>query len=108
MTDEFDGDEGKRRQQHGQQLAWTHSPDEWRLAAKWALWELARTGEPFTADDVIAKVGLPKPSWPGMNNAVGALFSLAARKHVIHRVGDTSTLRVIGHARRLSLWRGGT
>lgn len=102
---EFDAQRGRQLATAGQELAWEHSPEEWRTAAKWSLWQLAQTGREFTADDVIAAVGLPRPAGLS-NNAVGALFSQAARKKIIRRVGDTTTKRKLGHARRVSLWVG--
>ena len=70
-----------------------------------ALLDLAEGGEPFTADDVIAKVGLPDAG-TNRNNAVGAVFSAAARQGLIVRVGYRNTRRVVGHARVVSIWAG--
>lgn len=77
----------------------------WRVHAMEALRDLAALGEPFTADDVVGKVGLPD-SGTNRNNAVGALFSAAAREGLIVRVGFRNTKRVAGHARVVSIWAG--
>lgn len=80
--------------------------DEWRPGAIAVLRELALSGQPFTADDLVERAGLPLQSETNANNAVGALFSAASKKGLIERMGDTQSKRVAGHARRLSVWRG--
>jgi hypothetical protein len=53
----------------------------WQLDAERALGELIAAGDPFTADDLIARCGHPDPghSPNARNNGVGTLFREAAK-----------------------------
>lgn len=88
------------------QLALFAKP-EWAERAKTTIQQLASTGENFTADDIIQRVGLPT-RYLGMNanNAVGAAVSASARRKEIKRVGFTTANRASSHGRVLSIWRG--
>jgi hypothetical protein len=102
----FDLDAGERAKERGMDLA--SSSDrawDWRRRAEVALYELAETGKPFTADDVVAVVGLPDLG-PGRNNAVGAMFSAAAKRGWIVRVGYRKATRVLSHGRVVAVWAG--
>lgn len=86
---------------------------DWSVEAGNALAGLAADGREFTADDLIALVGLPKDSDPNANNAVGALFSGARARGLIEVVmvdaitpKTVKSKRALGHARRVSVWRG--
>lgn len=86
-------------------LAQQAVPD-WTEDARDAIDYLAAAGRPFTADDLVTLVGLPRPSEPNRNNAVGAVLNGAARRGVIRRVADRSAARPLSHARRLTVWEG--
>jgi hypothetical protein len=79
----------------------------WAEQARVALTILARLGQDFTSEDLVDMVGLPrgKPE-TNRNNAVGAVFSGAARQGWIHEVGRRNARRPALHARRLTVWRG--
>jgi hypothetical protein len=59
--------------------------DDWRARAWGAMRELARSGRPFTADDLIDRVGDPDPDHQpnARNSAVGSLFREAASQGLI-------------------------
>ena len=90
--------------QDGMQLALFAKP-EWALMAKATIIELASTGQPFTADDVIEAIGLPSYG-VNANNAVGAAVSAFARKREIVRVGFVQAKRAQSNGRIISLWQG--
>lgn len=80
---------------------------EWAETAYEALRKLALTGRPFTADDLIAEVGLPTGAVSDKkNNAVGALFTKVAKTGLITRIGYTTSSRKSGHATTIGVWRG--
>jgi hypothetical protein len=61
----------------------------WRDRASLALRDLAATGEPFTADDVLDRAGHPddRHEANAANNAVGSLFRAAAAERIIMQTG---------------------
>lgn len=79
---------------------------EWKIAAQACLERLARAGVEFTADDLVAHVGLPRLPLPGMNNAVGGAIARFARSKRIHRVGYRPSIRPQNHGRVVAIWRG--
>jgi hypothetical protein len=84
----------------GGQLAFSVDPD-WNEAAWRALVRLARSGAPFSADDLVAEVG-PAES-PG---ASGALFRAAARSGLIECVGYGVSRRLSRHGGLMRRWQG--
>lgn len=91
---------------HGQHLAETaERVHAWHDRALAALDALAAAGAPFTADDLVERVGLPDTG-TNRNNAVGALFAGASRRGVITRAGYRSSTRVSGHGRIVAVWVG--
>jgi hypothetical protein len=71
---------------------------DWRRDAAAILDTLARTGQPFTADDVLMLVGAP----PTTGRQISSAFGLAQWRHLIVPVGAT-----VGHGGRLlRVWRG--
>lgn len=90
----------------GMQLALFAKP-EWAEQAKQTIQQLASSGKPFTADDVIQRIGLPT-RYAGMNanNAVGAAVSASARRKEITRIGFKQANRASSHGRVLSIWQG--
>lgn len=90
----------------GQDRAIENKP-EWAEVAYKALRELALSGRPFTADDLVELVGLPTGKVTDKkNNAVGALFTKVARTGLITRIGYTQSARKSGHATTIGIWRG--
>jgi len=79
----------------------------WKLRALDVLEDLAASGEPFTADDLVAVTGLPESSTPNANNAVGAVFNAVARRGLIVKTGAyRKSRRAVGHARVVAIWVG--
>lgn len=75
----------------------------WAARAQRAIAQLAATGEPFAADDVLVECQLPAPRRP---QELGAAFRVAARAGVIEPVGvrpSTTTSRRGGITR---VWVG--
>lgn len=77
---------------------------EWVDQAVAAIRTLARSGAPFTAEDVVQVVGHPD----GTPNAIGAVILKVARTGLIYRYGDRPADRASSHRRRLQVWRGST
>lgn len=81
--------------------------ERWRARAWLAMHDLADQGDPFTSEDLVDLVGLPRRvEGANTNNAVGAIFSAAARRHVIERVGIRNAQRPALHAAALTVWKG--
>ena len=81
----------------------------WRERALAALNELAETGEPFTSDDLLAKVGPPDADHEpnGRNSAIGAMFRNAASEGWIKSDGRVVRSRS-PHRKRgaIRVWTG--
>lgn len=103
----FDLTAGERAKERGQLEA--EGADRiavWKLEARDALAWLAARGEPFTADDLARLVGLPDTG-PNRSNAVGAVFSAAARQGLIRSTGHyRKSRRTLSHARVVAVWCG--
>lgn len=62
-------------------------------------------GATFTADDLVAAVGLPRGQVAKeRNNAVGAVISAAHRARMTRRLSYVSARRRDSHARVIGLW----
>lgn len=97
---------GDERKATGMALA-LGAAQEYAARASSALHELAASGREFTADDVYDRVGLPNPSRPNENNAVGAAFSGAARGRLIIPTGRwVKSRRRTNNSRMLTVWVG--
>lgn len=72
-------------------MAWWHAADTW----------LASDASRFTADDLVAAIGLPA----GSTNQVGARLRAWAVAGRIDPVGFTSATRKASHARVLRVWQ---
>jgi hypothetical protein len=82
---------------------------DWAEDAWAALLALARTGEPFTADDLIARVGVPDEAHTPNSrpSRVGPIFARAARQGLIETDGtvrNSAQPHRRGGAQRV--WRG--
>ena len=93
--------EGRRLAEEGMTSAWVATPEEWRADAWDIVCDLCRTGEPFNADEIKARLG--DPPRPG---AVGALFSKARKRGMIEVVGMRPMAGKRAHARTTFLYRG--
>ena len=76
---------------------------EWSIQAQDWIWDRPR-GTRFTADDLINAIGLPNPSEPNSNNAVGAALSAARKGDLITPNGYTPSTRAASHARIIRVW----
>jgi len=103
----FDLDLGEKAKELGQlQAGSADRAWEWRRQAEATIWDLASSGQPFTADDVIRLVGLPSYG-PNQNNSVGAIFTACAKRGWITKTGSyRKARRAASHARMLAVWVG--
>jgi hypothetical protein len=97
--------EGRQARDEGAALAGTGSPgvlaDEWRRKADDALDALAKSGETFSADDLVERVGMPP-----VPNMLGGVFLAARRANRIEAVGFAQATRAASHARVQRTWKG--
>lgn len=84
----------------GEQAALNFDPS-WADEAWDALVDLARSGQHFSADDLVARTG-PAPS-PG---AIGAVIRQAARRGLIEAIGFQTSNRISRHNGLQRVWRG--
>lgn len=96
---------GHQARDSGMGKAVTATP-RWASQARTEILRLAASGAEFTADDVVAAVGLPNESDVNANNAMGGVFAGASRAKAIERTGAmVSSAREYGHARLIPVWR---
>ena len=68
---------------------------------------LAALGEPFTSEDIIEHVGLPRNSEMNQNNAVGAMMNALAKEGVIRKTKERRlSKRPLSHGREIAVWAG--
>ena len=75
----------------------------WHNEAVICIRQMARTGKPFTAEDVVNEIGAPG----GSGKVIGAAFNTVARSGMIWRCGERPADRKTSHRRMLAVWRGG-
>jgi hypothetical protein len=75
----------------------------WHNEAVICIRQMARTGKPFTAEDVVNEIGAPT----GSGKVIGAAFNTVARSGMIWRCGERPADRKSSHRRMLAVWRGG-
>ena len=75
----------------------------WHNEALICIRQMARTGKPFTAEDVVNEIGAPG----GSGKVIGAAFNTVARSGMIWRCGERPADRKSSHRRMLAVWRGG-
>lgn len=92
-----------RLRDEGMRSASRNTWTPWKRAAEEALEVLAHSGHDFTADDLIAEVGLPVAS---SKNAVGPLFGTAAKQGLIRKVGYRISERPARRGGVVAIWRG--
>ena len=84
-------------------------PDEWERAAKHAIWQAARTGQPFTSEDITAMVGFPDHLGHranGPNNRIGLLLNKVAKSYGLRRIDMKAAKNPQAHGRLLTVWQG--
>lgn len=92
---------GSELKAEGMALADAAEGLQWKEAADAAIEQLARAGEPFTAEDVRAICGPPEHA-----NAFGSRFLQAARRGLIRKVGYRNSTRPTLHAHPIAVWTG--
>jgi len=75
----------------------------WHDEAVKTIKQLARTGIPFTAEDVVDEIGAPQ----GSGKVIGAAFHTVSQTRMIWRCGERPASRKTSHRRMLAVWRGG-
>lgn len=97
--------EGRALRDAGTEVAGSGAPaalaSAWRTKAAEAMTTLARSGEEFSADDLVAIAGEPP-----VPNMLGGVFMSAARRDLINAVGFTTASRPSAHARVQRTWKG--
>lgn len=97
--------EGRALRDAGTEAAGSGTPaalaSAWRAKAAEAMTTLARSGEEFSADDLVAIAGEPP-----VPNMLGGVFMSAARRDLINAVGFTTASRPSAHARVQRTWKG--
>lgn len=76
---------------------------DWHELAVSCIRSMARTGAPFTAEDVVDRIGAPS----GSGKVIGAAMNTVARSGMIWRCGERPATRKTSHRRMLAVWRGG-
>lgn len=79
------------------------SQPNWHNEGVLCIQRMARTGKPFTAEDVVSEIGAPT----GSGKVIGAAFNTVARSGMIYRCGERPADRKSSHRRMLAVWRGG-
>lgn len=83
---------------------------DWERAAKHLIWQLARSGQPFTSEDITAEIGFPdqfnQPN--GRNNRIGTLLNSVAKSYGLRRVDMRAAKNPQAHGRLLTVWIGRT
>lgn len=95
--------EAEARKADGQAKADASQPLAWKNNVDHVIAMLARTGRPFTSDDVSAITG---DSPTGSRGAMGSRFTTAARRGVIRRVGYVPSRRPSVHMHPVAQWVG--
>jgi hypothetical protein len=82
-------------------------PLDWNTRARKAMDDLTATREPFTADDLTARVGVPDPAHKanGRNSAVGALFREYRQRKLIEPIGTVNSLAPHRHGGLIRVWQ---
>lgn len=86
----------------GQSLA-LEAAEDWAANARTYVRAL-EPGTQLTSETITAAIGLPNPSDPNSNNAVGAVMAALARQGWLRRVGYVPSARPLSHGRVLALW----
>lgn len=93
---------GEQLRDDGAERVTDNTREDWIAAADAAIVRLARSGQPFSAEDVRAAVGDP----PGHANAMGARMLAAAKHGLLEKIGYGKPTRASSHASVIAIWRG--
>lgn len=95
---------GEQLKLDGMTIAAEAVPD-WTATARGVIIDLP-PGARIDSEYLTARCGMPRGDVSGANrnNAVGAMFSWAARAGLLHRVGDRNATRAVVHAARIGVW----
>jgi hypothetical protein len=77
-----------------------NSPASWYERAWAVLLRLEASGKGFTAEDVVAEVGIPES-----HSAIGTLFARAHTQGILERVGMKPATRLSSHSRSIAIWQ---
>ena len=77
--------------------------EDWYGQAISCIRAMARTGAPFTAEDIVDQIGAPT----GSGKVIGAAMNAVAKSGMIWRCGEKPATRKTSHRRMLAIWRGG-
>lgn len=81
---------------------------DWERAAKKVIWEWARSGRQFTAEDVTDIVGVPdvthRPN--GRNNRIGILFNTLVKPYGLRHVDLAKARNPQANGRTIKVWQG--
>lgn len=104
----FAEEDGAALKAEGMARAVAHIGSDYPERFEAAVKALAKTGQPFTADDVTDLIGFPREGHKtNRNNAVGAMMSACSRKGWIRPTGRRRQAgRSLSHARELKEWVG--
>lgn len=108
LYDTFDAEEAERRKTEGVALALENPAyEDTRAQVEGYIEALARSGEPFTSDDVYAMADADGAPIPDDFN-MGSLFVAAHKRGLIELVWCPSvkSKRPNSHARTVKVWRG--
>lgn len=98
-------DEVEEARADGIERADEHADPEWRVSAMQGIALLARTGEPFTADDVLAYLDSVAQDTHNLS-ALGPVFLRAARAGLIRKTGRQVRTKLARRHRDITEWIG--
>lgn len=80
---------------------------DWKETFREKAIERARSGIPFTSEDIILEIGLPREQRMNANNAVGAMMNGLATRGVIGKTGRRrQSIRPSSHSAEILEWVG--
>ena len=97
---------GLELKEHGmEQARQAYDVQTWKARFAETVEEIAARGLPFTSEDVLARIGLPREAKMNANNAVGAMMNAMAKKGVIQKTTERrQAMRYSSHGRELAVW----
>lgn len=86
----------------------TLGPAEWERQAKRLIWDMARSGNRFTTEDITDRIGFPdtthRPN--GRNNRIGTLISSMAKNYRLTIVDEAKARNAQSNGRTIKVWIG--
>lgn len=110
FNEAYHSDEVRRAAKKDEDAETKVAREEWKTAASDVIRLLAKTGAPFTSEEVTQHVGLPSGgSGMNLNNQVGALMRAAVKRGDIVPTGLTAlSQNPTSHGAELQVWQGPT